>query len=88
VFDKTTSSFSKGRKKAEHASSNIDSIHAIQLIAKIIRGKNSYYCYELNLILKNAERINIISHSNKKRIRADAKTLSEFLAIPVWDAIE
>lgn len=88
VFDKTTSSFSKGRRKAEQASCDISSIHAIQLIAKIVRGKKSYYCYELNLVLNNVERINIISHGNKKRIRADANALSEFLAVPVWDAIE
>ncbi|HEX2945190.1 MAG TPA: hypothetical protein VHT96_04470 [Clostridia bacterium] len=88
VFDKTTSSFFKGRKKAEKASAILSNIHAIQLIAKIVRGKKIYYCYELNLVLNNAERINIISHGNKKRIRADAHTLSEFLAVPVWDAIE
>jgi hypothetical protein len=50
--------------------------------------KKRYFCYELNLVMNNAERVNIVSHGNKKRMKADAQTLAEFLDIPLWDAIE
>ncbi|MEA4890381.1 MAG: hypothetical protein VB070_13075 [Clostridiaceae bacterium] len=88
AFDKTTSSLYKKRRKAGQAPDDLNKIYAIQLIAKIIGGRKRYVCCELNLVLKNAERIHIISHGNIKRMRADAQTLSEFLAIPVWDAVE
>jgi hypothetical protein len=87
VFDKSTLSFFKEKKKAEQPG-DINNIHAIQLITKIIRGKKRYFCYELNLVMNNAERVNIVSHGNKKRMKADAQTLAEFLEKPLWDAIE
>lgn len=87
AFDKSTSSFYKGRKIPEQLG-DINNIHAIQLITKITREKKRYYCYELNLVMNNAERVNIISHGNKKRIKADAQNLAEFLETPLWDAVE
>ena len=65
----------------------LEFIHALQIVAEFISGKNAnYYSYELNLVLKNGNRINIIDHNNKGRIDREAKVLSEFLGVPVWDA--
>lgn len=62
-------------------------IHALQIVAEFISGKNAnYYSYELNLVLKNGKRINVIDHNNKRKIETEAKVLSEFLEVPVWDA--
>ena len=44
------------------------------------------YNYELNLVLKDGERINVVDHGNLKKIQDDANTLSNFLGKPVWDA--
>lgn len=41
--------------------------------------------YEVNVIFRNGERVNIINHRNGKAIKMDAATLGEFLDIPVWD---
>ena len=42
--------------------------------------------YEINLILHDSSRLNVVHHGNKKRIRRDAATLAEFLGKPLWDA--
>jgi hypothetical protein len=41
--------------------------------------------YEFNLVLKNAQRVNILALGSKKRTLKYAKNISEFLNIPVWD---
>lgn len=72
----------------------LEQIYAIQLI-KVIRGTGKYRNtnYELNLVLKNKERVNVIHngevrHSIKAQIRKDAEELSRFLGLPVWDALD
>lgn len=95
VFDKQSGYFWKGRKNpgevyrtdAIKCWAELEEIHALQLISEYCSGdKSSYYSYELNLVMKDGSRINVIDHGKHKRIRADAETLSEFLDKPVWDA--
>lgn len=95
VFDKREGLFWKKRKKTtgmsvDDATENgvhLEHIHALQIVAEFISGKNgNYYSFELNLVLKNGKRINVVDHGNKTKIDKDAKLLSEFLNIPVWDA--
>ncbi len=62
-------------------------IHALQLIAERCHGKNqSYYSYELNLVLDDGQRINVVDHGNCNALREDARALAAFLGKPVWDA--
>ena len=64
-------------------------IHALQLIRERVRSsKSSYTSYELNLVLKNGHRVNVVDHGNLNSIRNDTKKLAEFLQVPVWDAID
>ena len=99
VFDKITGLFYKGRKapkhellgqsrpNAEDKAVQLHKIHALQLISEFCRSsKHSYYSYELNLVLDDGERINVIDHADHSRIRQDANTLSNFLGKPLWDA--
>lgn len=95
VFDKREGLFWKKRKPnsviglndATDNQVNLAFIHALQIVAEFISGKNSnYYSYELNLVLKNGNRINVIDHNNKGKIDREAKIISEFLNVPVWDA--
>lgn len=97
VFDKRNKSFWKGRKspnmvyrkKELKTYVSLKNIHAIQLISEYISGnKSSYYSYELNLVLKNARRINVIDHGNQGSICNNAQILSRFLDVPVWDTID
>jgi hypothetical protein len=96
VFDKYKGSFWKGRKAPDEVSdrkeikyfAELEDIHALQLISEFCRGnKSSYYSYELNLVLKNGSRINVVDHGNPAKLREDAHVLSAFLGKPVWDAI-
>jgi hypothetical protein len=62
-------------------------IHALQIISEYCRGdKSSYYSYELNIVLKSADRVNVIDHGNIGKLRLDAEKLAEFLNVPLWDA--
>ncbi|MGD9320846.1 MAG: hypothetical protein PVH99_12810, partial [Desulfobacteraceae bacterium] len=52
-----------------------------------IGSKRSYYSYELNLVLRDSKRTNVMDHGDYEKLREDAQTLSQFLEKPVWDAI-
>ncbi|GAB4254374.1 MAG: hypothetical protein Kow0065_01340 [Methylomicrobium sp.] len=95
VFDKRTGFFWKGRNAPSrtHIQKNVKycvplaSIHALQIIVEHCKGnKSAYYSYELNLILTNGQRVNVIDHGNLDKLREDARMLALFLGKPVWDA--
>jgi len=96
VFDKRSGFFWKGRKSPDNIINpnslkhftDLDQIHALQLISEYCRGnKSSYYSYELNLVLEDGNRIVVVDHGNRTGLRDDAGALSDFLDKPVWDAI-
>ncbi|MDM8564507.1 hypothetical protein QUF74_02535 [Candidatus Halobeggiatoa sp. HSG11] len=97
VFDKKNGFFWKGRENPSEVFdkstlkyfTELEEIHALQLI---FSPSTSSSCdgddgYELNLVLKNGKRINVVEHGDLNRLRNDATTLSNFLEKPVWDAI-
>lgn len=93
VFDKMAGYFWKGRKAPDRYSGQtlnsavrLSDIYALQLIAEYVRGsEKSFYSYELNLVLKDGSRHNVIDHGNIDELRRDAATLSKFMNKPVWD---
>lgn len=96
VFDKKKASFWKGRKNPDKDfvnntmkySARLEEIHALQLVSENCRSDDhSYRSCELNLVLKDGKRINVIDHGNESKLREDALTLSRFIEKPVWDAI-
>ena len=96
VFDKQEGLFWKGPKPPYGVSDNEGSknsvellnIHALQLVSEYCTGdKSSYYSYELNLVLENGNRINVVDHGNKNKLREDTKILADFLGKPIWDAL-
>jgi hypothetical protein len=98
VFDKQKGFFWKGRKAPYESGdqknlkncARLGEIYALQLIAEwVTRGEGgSYYSYKINLVLKDASRINVINYVKKSKIREDAKALAEFLGKPLWDAAD
>lgn len=96
VFDKGRAMYWRGRQEPaivgthapDGACAPLASIHALQLVSEHVRSeKNSYTSYELNLVLADASRINVVDHGDLEQLRADAHTLGAFLGKPVWDAI-
>jgi hypothetical protein len=95
VFDKTSGFYLKGyntnnaTKKNSKTSEQIalNTIVALQIIGENVRGsKSSFNSFELNLVLKDGSRKNIVDHGSLKSIVDDADLLSTFLDIPIWHA--
>lgn len=100
IFDKQSGVFWKGRRSPSQLDNPgkikesvwLSNIHALQIISEYCsssssRGGSSYRSYELNLVLDDAKRINVIDHGNYARLRKDAESLAEFLGVPLWDSI-
>ena len=98
VFDKETGTAWRGwrepRSDFEHGQERsgvfcrLDDIHAIQIVSEYIRSnKNkSYTSYELNLVMADGKRLNVVDHGDVAQIRKDAAELGVYLEVPVWDA--
>jgi hypothetical protein len=95
VLDKRLGYFYKSFKKPvnslHHTNTKnhikLDTIGALQIIQEYVRTKNSSYTsYELNFVFEDGNRYNVIDHARYETIQEDAKTISEFLGVPFWDA--
>lgn len=100
VFSKTRGYFWKGRLKENESPEQkglkeycrLSDIVALQIIAERVRsssssssGSTSYRSYEINLILRDASRLNVIDHGNKIKLLEDTEKLASYLGVPVWD---
>ena len=96
VFDRSAGIYYKGYRKPnllaprgqkKPAFVYLDEIHALQIVSEVVRGdKSTYTSYELNLVLKDATRVNVVDHGNKKVLREDAERLAQALGKVIWDA--
>ena len=94
VFDKQLGLYYKTYKVNIHKNRGdskkqvlLKSIIALQIIGEQIRGKDrTYGSFELNIVLNNGSRENVIDHGNLKSIIDDAHVISNFLNIPIWHA--
>ena len=96
VIDKEEKAVWKGKKSPREVFNvselkvyaEIKNIYALQLISERCRGsKSSYTSYEMNLVLKNDKRINLVDHGNRQKLIADAQIVAEFLGVPLWNAL-
>ena len=64
-------------------------IHSIQLLDEEVRypREQMFWSYELNLVLIDGKRINLIDHRDQREIRWDAGDLSRMMDVPIWDFI-
>jgi uncharacterized protein YxeA len=61
-------------------------VHAFQIIQEdISHSENSYTSCELNIVLKDGKRVNLIDHGDLQEIQNDAKLLSKKLRVALWD---
>ncbi|WP_179319735.1 hypothetical protein [Winogradskyella helgolandensis] len=95
VFDKqqglyyTTYQFKLHKSRRQHSEDYLPlkSIVAIQIIGEHVQSDDgSYKSFELNLVLDDASRRNVVDHGNLKSIINDAEMLSAFLNVPIWHA--
>ena len=93
VFDKSINFYHKSFKSPLKNARNSDKINrlsdivALQIIGEHINSSdNPYKSFELNLVLNDARRKNVIDHGNLKAVIKDAEVLSQFLNVPIWHA--
>lgn len=84
AFDRDGRKFTS--KQQEVPFSNI---HALQLLAEHVSSDDSdYWSYELNVVLKSGERINVVDHAGLERIRGEARQLGALIGCAVWDGTQ
>ena len=100
VFDRQVGWYWQGSKSPTEVSNPahiktaapLDQIHALQILDEYVVSEDSevapFHSYELNLVLRDAKRVNVVDHSSLTTLRHDAAMLAEFLNVPVWDAAE
>jgi hypothetical protein len=73
--------------RSESVSARLDNIYALQILSEWCGTtlNQQYLSYELNLVLKDGTRLNVVDHGNLRRLRKDSQALAEFLGVPVWD---
>ncbi|MCB0738750.1 MAG: hypothetical protein KDC92_14645 [Bacteroidetes bacterium] len=63
----------------------LSEIAALQMLKKeVLSSKRNYTNIELNLVLKNGKRINLLSHIDGNQIAADAVIIASLLKLQVW----
>ena len=98
VFDAEREMYWRGGSDARSSKTSIrfDDIHAIQLVSKRvlrtkhyrgnIRHRQRFNSVELNLVLSDGRRVNVLNHSKIGMIKSEAATLGALIGVPVWDA--
>lgn len=82
--------FNQSLKMFDTTTENVpfDRIDALQILHKYARMTGHparFVSYELNLVLKNGKRFNIVDHSDVEQIRRDARLLSDLLNVSVQE---
>lgn len=94
IFDFQMGYFSVGKIPENNfdgsVTNNMTSLHnvrAIQVIGENCSGSKGsrYRSYEINLVLKDSSRVNVIDHGNLSQILLDAQQIATRLKVPVWD---
>ena len=63
----------------------LDAIRGLQIVGEmVVSSESDYFAEEINLVLEDGRRINVVDHSDSEQIRADADRLSAWLGVPVW----
>ncbi len=88
-YIKNRFSINKTKKHTYKDFGKTDEIYAIQLIPNfIINDDEEYYAYEINLVFKTGERLNIMQSIQMPAASRNASELAIWLDIPIWAVIE
>ncbi len=83
----TGRSYDPYKMNEENKAGSLSEIYALQIVREYISSSDSNYTsYELNLVLNDGRRVNIMDHGKLSALREDARLLSDALSVPVWDA--
>lgn len=90
IFDKECEVFYEGYPKIEKLKKKrkgipFKEIYAIQVIPHLI--EIGTYNYEINLVLKNTDRINLLINVSKQDTLYDMRVFATNLKLPIWDQL-
>lgn len=94
IFDKKVGYYWEGNSGVRQAKVRykLTDIYALQIIEEEVmrKGNSSGYftSYELNMVLADCRRHNLVDHDGYESIVKEAQMLSKFLGIPIWNAVE
>ena len=65
----------------------LSEIHALQLVPESVRSNEGghYTSWELNLVLEDGSRRNVVDHAGYDSLAREAAELAEFLDVPLWN---
>lgn len=98
VFDLQANRYWRGKRPSDFGTPEddanaapLDQVHAVQILGELVRGTKAtdfrdFHSYEINLVLHDATRVNVVDHGNLKHIRKDAQTIANLIGVPLWDA--
>lgn len=85
-FDVVIGKYYIGKYATSKCVIDFKEIYAVQIIRnKCYYRNNSYYSYEVNMILNTGERYNIMNYGNLKKIKEDAQKIVDLLGVKLWD---
>lgn len=83
VFDRASGRYSWTRPPA--GSLALAELRGLQITSKVVHGPESDYdCEELNVVLTNGKRVNVLDHGDSETLHADAHALARWLGKPLW----
>lgn len=92
IFDRKREYFWKGRtdpdavwdKRELKHFAQLDDVIGLQVLTEVVSSdKGSFRSYELNLVLNDGSRLNVVDHGNEDRLRQDAESLADFLGVDI-----
>lgn len=65
---------------------SLEDVYSLQILSHLYH--RGGYGYQLNLVLKDSRRVYVVGHRDIKQIRRDAKLLSSFINVPIWECVD
>jgi hypothetical protein len=78
------SDYDSSRPLERSTQGRLADIHALQLLDERVIGRLHYTSYELNLVLHDGTRVNVMDHGKGPAVEDAARQLGQFLGVPVW----
>jgi hypothetical protein len=83
LFDRASGRYRWTRRPAGELS--LVDVRGLQVLRKRVNGPESDYdCDELNLVLLDGRRVNVLDHGEPESLRRDAEALARWLSVPLW----
>lgn len=80
-FDERRRLVSLGRQQVPFSN-----IAALQLVRELVDGdETTFMSWELNLVLRDGSRLNVIDHAGGAQLREEATRLGQLIGCPVWE---